>query len=161
MPRVHAKTKSNRGRTRTCGRCGKTIEPGERYFTWSFRYGGAHFACSAHYPRASELTQSKMGQVYAALENAEDAVALATDLDDVEVAVQGAAEGVREVADEYREAAEAMGAAGAENEEKADSLEGFADELESWEPAFVEDEEGDALESAKDEARERLGEVPL
>jgi hypothetical protein len=72
MPRVNARTKNRAGKERSCGRCGKKIEPGDRYYTWSFRYGGTHFRCAAHYPRPSELTQSKLSAVYAATENLED-----------------------------------------------------------------------------------------
>src|SRR5436853_7182846 len=69
MPRVKRQKKSTRG-TRVCGAigCGKEIQPGEAYFTWSFRYGGRQVRCLEHPPKQSELTQSKMSTVYAAIE---------------------------------------------------------------------------------------------
>src|SRR3954464_10047336 len=74
VPRVYTQKKSSRGAERRCGRygCGKVIEPGESYFQFSFRYGGTHYRCAEHRPRQSELTQSKMSAVYAAIEDAGD-----------------------------------------------------------------------------------------
>ena len=43
MPRVNQRKKNKAGAERKCGRCGKTIQPGDLYYTWSFRYGGARF----------------------------------------------------------------------------------------------------------------------
>ena len=77
MPRVTTRTKNRGGRDRHCGRCGEVIKPGEKYYTWAFRYGGSRFNCYRHHPRQSELTQSKMSGVYAAIESAQDAIAAA------------------------------------------------------------------------------------
>lgn len=151
MPRVNSKKKGTAGKDYQCGRCGRKIEPGETYYSWDFRYGGTQRRCKDHYPRQSELTQSKMAGVYTALEDFEDSVRaleapaegdedarndLAQQVQDL---ANTAAEGVREVAEEYHEAAEAMGEAGSEHEEKADSLDGTADELEQYEGDSPED----------------------
>lgn len=154
MPAVKTQKKSSRG-VRVCGRigCGREIQPGETYYIFAFRYGGKHFRCSEHYPKPSELTQSKMSGVYAAQEQAHEDLGT---LDEIKAAVQQLAESVREVVEEYREAAEHFGGQG-ENAERADELEGWADELEQWEPEedneeFDEDEHRDeALELVTDE----------
>lgn len=148
MPRVYQKTKSARGATRTCGRCGATIKPGDLYFQWSFRYGGTHYRCAQHRPRQSELTQSKMATVYEAIESATDQLDKgATTVDEVRELVQGVAETVQEVAEEYREAAEPFGGAG-ENADRADELEGWASELEDFDPDEPESEvDTDAIEA--------------
>jgi hypothetical protein len=146
MPRVYAQKKSSRGAVRTCGRCGRTILPGEKYYQWSFRFGGTRYNCGDHYPRQSELTQSKMSGVYAAIESAEDSLPGAETVDDVNAIVQATAEEIRSVAEEYSEAAEAMGAAGesSDSRERADTLKSAADELEQWEADVEEsDDESD------------------
>jgi hypothetical protein len=137
MPRVHTKTKSRAGREYQCGRCGETIRPGEKYFSWSFRYGGTQVRCYRHPPRQSELTQSNMSAVYAAIEDATYQLPDVETIEDIMNIVQDdVANVVQEVADEYAEAADAMGAAGesGESRERAADLESWATELQSWEP---------------------------
>lgn len=153
-----------------CNKCGETIEPGQQRWEWSFRYGGTHTRhqdCGM--PRASELTQGRVGELYAAQEAIEDAVGGdRSDFDswksDVEQALESAAETARELGEEYREAAEPFGGAG-ENADRADECESWADALDtaasdvqSVEIADVENEhEDDAKES---DARENaIGEV--
>lgn len=142
MPRVHTKVKSARGRDYTCNRCGRVIKPGQVYRQWSFRYGGdrnihgeevrevgedgtARVVCSGLPPRPSELTQSRMGEVYAAVEAYDDA---GDDVEDKAAALEQLAEVAQEVAEAYREAAEAFGGAG-ENAERADELEPWAEDV--------------------------------
>jgi hypothetical protein len=131
MPRVYTKTKNRAGKERACGRCSHVIAPGERYFQFSFRYGGTHYRCSEHYPRGSELTQSKLSAVYAAVEDAEDQLENFDLASDIEALVQGVADTVDEVAEEYREAAEPFQGQG-ENAERADELESWSYELQSF-----------------------------
>src|SRR4051794_13877401 len=106
MPRVFTQTKNRAGRARSCGRCGTEIKPGDSYYKFSFRYGGTHYRCSKHYPRQSELTQSKMAEIYSAIEGAEEDLVKAQSEDDVGTAVQTVADTVRDVAQEYADAAE-------------------------------------------------------
>jgi len=157
MPRVQTKTKIKLGADRKCGRCGEAIEPGQQYRQWSFRYGGTHYRCMRTQcaPRQSDLTQSKMQAVYLAIEDAEDSVGDVEDHEALSSLVEGVADVVREVADEYTEAAEPFGGQG-ENQERAEELEGWADELESFYPDGDEDL-GDVI----DDAREVLGGCPL
>jgi hypothetical protein len=121
------------------------IEPGEPYFQYSFRYGGTHFRCKDHRPRRSETTQSILGEVYAAIEVAEDDLPGAEHVSDVVALVEGVAEIVDGVVDQYRSAAEHFGGGGS-NAERADELEGWKDELESFDP---EEEDGDEDEDAR------------
>jgi hypothetical protein len=146
MPRVQTKKKNKAGAERKCGLCGKTIKPGEKYFTWAFRYGGRRFRCSEHFPRRSALTMSKMGEVFAANEDAEDQLPKAETIDDIKEIVEQASEIARQVADEYEEAAEPFGGAG-ENQERADEVGEWADEVENFYP----DEDTD-LEDVRQEA---------
>jgi ABC-type transporter Mla subunit MlaD len=170
MPRVYSPKKNRSGKSLACGRCSRTIEPGETYYWWKFRYGGKQVRCGDHYPRPSELTQSKLSQVYAAVEGAEDALGDAKTVDEVTGALETAAGEVRDVADEYREAAEAMGDAGSEHEERADAVEEFADALEQFDPDLDDEPEEDeseeeaqarVLEEAREQASEVLGELSV
>lgn len=127
MPKVYTyKTQARRKTTEPyrCIRCREDILPGQERYEWSFRYGGTyrqHVSCG--YPKRSQLTQSKMGAVYDAIDEpwGDTQEEIATNL-------ENAAEVVREVASEYEDAAEAFGGAG-ENQERAEALEAFADEL--------------------------------
>jgi hypothetical protein len=156
MPRVLEKTKNRAGAERSCGRCGKVIQPGERYLSWSFRYGGTYYRCIEHPPKPSDLTQSKMSGVYAAIESAEVDLPK-TEMDELDDLIHGVGETAQEVADEYREAAEPFGGEG-ENAERADELEGFADELLSF---YAEDTGFETIEDARQAAEEALGTCPL
>ena len=83
--------------------------------------------------RQSELTTSKMSEVYAAQEDASDEIPEATCVEDLRAIAANYAERVREVAQEYADAADAMGGAGEEMQERADELENHADEVENIE----------------------------
>ena len=130
--RVHTKTKSNRGAEYHCARCRKVILPTTKYHEWSFRYGGTyrqHEECG--YPKPSQLTQSKLSEVYAAQESF--SVEGMDEPDDIASEMNEVAEAARSVAEEYREAVSAMNMEGSgnESEERADALESYADEIEN------------------------------
>jgi hypothetical protein len=158
VPRVLTRTKNKAGKPRNCSKCGERIEPGQGYYTWSFRYGGTyrrHVTCGR--PRQSELTQSKMSEVYRAVEDAETDLPEADSVEAVTELVQGVGAVAQEVADEYREADEAFGGQGAtEHAERADELEYWAQELEAWDPSDESD-----LDASRDEALEAISECPL
>lgn len=171
MPRVTVKKKNRAGADRECGRCGDGIEPGQEYRSWSFRYGGTHYRCMKPgcRPRQSELTQSKMSEVYSAVEEAEETLkgdASTITVADIRDAVSEAAEAVGAVAEEYREADQAFGGQGAtESAERADELEDFASALDNFSPEEETDEDSEAeaaekVEAAKEAAYEALGEAP-
>lgn len=117
-----------------CVKCGKTIEPGQMRYEWSFRYGGTyrrHQECGA--PRPSELTQGRVGELYAAQEAIEDA--LGADRgdfdswrDEVVAQLESAAEVATDLGGEYTEAAEHFGGEG-ENAERAQACETWAESL--------------------------------
>jgi cell division septum initiation protein DivIVA len=167
MPRV-IKKRANRGATKAkmCGATycrvdeaegGRYIQAGQTYYTWSFRYGGTYYQHErCGFPRPSQLTQSKVSAIYAAVEAAEDELARLTWEDagkDAQEILGPVAETAREVAQEYRDAAESMGSAGEEMEAKADNIESWADELESvtvddWEEPDPGDKDAPSLEDA-------------
>lgn len=127
----------------TCGKCGTTIEVGAPYkhvTTKSGPYGGRTlYRCDACPTwRQSELSSSKMAGVYAAQEQAADQIADCDNEDALQELASDLASQIREVADEYRESADNM-VDGFGHEtyvsdalvEKADELEGWADEIEN------------------------------
>lgn len=160
MPRVNMKTKSARGRERTCGRCGATIAPGEKYYYWDFRYGGTNFRCHLHYPRQSELTQSKMSAIYAAQEDAAESMPSTSTMEEISGILESVGAAAEEVMQEYADAAEAMGAAGEEMQYKADELESWHGELEGWEPPEEPEEIDEDDVRAWAEQRYVYGELP-
>ncbi len=165
MPRVLTKTKNRAGAERACGTCRHVIQPGEKYLSWSFRYGGTHYRCTQHPPRPSELTQSLMGGVYAAVESAQDELPTAPEAEAIRALVESVAESVAEVIEQYREAAEPFGGQG-ENAERADELEGWQSDLEGFDPDepdedTPDDEREDMIEGARAEADELLNGCPL
>lgn len=150
MPRVNVRTKNRAGAKRSCGKCGEEILPSEKYKSWSFRYGGTYYRCyrTACAPRQSDLTQSKMAEVYRAVEGAEEDIARAGEISEIKDAVSTVEEATQEVAEEYREAAEMFNGEG-ENAERADELESWVDELSGFYPddtAEVDDVRSDAEE---------------
>lgn len=173
MPRVRTKTKSRAGQKYHCGKCGKAIKPKEKYYEWKFRYGGTHRQHeSCGYPRASQLTQSKMSTVYAAIEDAGDDIAKAETPSDIADALDNCAESAREVASEYEQAMEAMGEAGANNsdwEERKSALEDFADSLDNAASEMrdheVDDDDAEAeepdMEALRTDADNALSELTV
>jgi chromosome segregation ATPase len=136
MPRVNLKTKNKGGKEGTyrCGRCSDPIKPGEKYYEWSFRYGGTHRQHESHgRPKNSQLTQSKMSGVYAAIESCEDALGSAETKEDIESAVEDCVSEIESVRDEYQESLDNMpdGLRDANTEipDKIEALESFASEL--------------------------------
>lgn len=116
-----------------CSRCGDPIPKGAAYQHASPGFRGSKIVRCLKFEcrfRTSDLTTSHLAQVYAAVEGAEDDLAALENPDDVEGILEPVIEAAREVAEMYEEAAEAMGEAGYESQERADSLNAYADELE-------------------------------
>lgn len=140
-----------------CGRCGVEIKRGDPYRHASPGFRGPKLIRCMEYAcrfRPSDLTTSKMAQVYASQEAAHDALdALVdgdfTDLDEVTSILATMAEEVRDVAQEYTDAADAMGPAGEEMTEKADAIESYADDLEGV--TFDDPPEWEAGDEPKDD----------
>ena len=157
-------------KARVCEKDRTVIKPGDTYrsFWVGFRSRYAHIRCmnSTCTPRTSELESSKLSAAYAAIEAAEDSLAALEagdpedDASSIDSAVNEAADEIRTVADEYREADQYFGGGGmTDSSERADELENTAYELESFsssesEPDF--DGCGDDVhdEPEKDEDRE-------
>lgn len=172
MPRVKSGTARASKKTRTClaSPCvleSRNILPGQQYYVWTFRYGGdqwQHQECG--YPKRSQLTQSKMSQVYSAIENAEPSLsAVQVDYEEPASMLEGinnilseAAGEIRAVSEEYAEAAEAMGGAGAENEERASALESWADDLESFDPSVEAPDREEMLQETVEDGETEIDE---
>lgn len=138
----------------SCNKCGTALPPGTRYHKYyiGFRSNYAYKRCTKPecFPRPSERESSKMAGVYAAEEGFEDALAALdagdpeADASSIEDALAAFAEGVREVAQEYRDASsEWEQNSGGENyewTEKADGLESAADEIENFNPSVDMDD---------------------
>src|SRR4051812_18834530 len=180
MPRVETHRRRNsKAADRTCGRCHEVIKVGQEYHTWSFRYGGSRYQHTTHgYPRPSQLTQSKLAEVYAAIEDAQDQLpGLGSDdtgaaAEDAQGLLQEVSDQVQGVAEEYAEAAEAMGDAGQENQDRADELESWASDLSSWSPDVEPPEAEDGkdpdpelveayLDDLRTEVQDQLDQCPL
>lgn len=156
-----------------CCQCPSPIVRGERYYQWSIKRqrGGVTYRQHESHgaPRPSQLTESKMSGVYAAIESAEEAIAAAGSPEDVAEALRAAASDVEGVRDEYQESLDNMpeglqqGDTGQQIEERVSNLEDFAqtlndaaDECESMETE--EADEADEPEAQGDETPEQQAE---
>ncbi len=152
MPRVTTVKRAQKPQG-SCGGCGKDLEKGAPYVWWAFRYGGKRKRCTASKcaPRASDLTQGKMGGVYAAQEGFEDWLGEwdGFDLDELRSELESCVDEVRQVAEEYTESAESIRET-FEESPTAEECEEKAEGLESW----IDD-----LEAAADQADEYEGEL--
>lgn len=165
-----------------CGKCGNEIEVGAPYKwvkTKSGPYGGTvKYRCSTcPVWRPSELSSSKMAEIMAAQEELDDQLPAAESVDDLESLRDNLAEAIRGVAEQYEESASNMeDGFGHETEqsmelrERAESLEAWADEVESVDfDDFDEDDIGeedpdeDEIEAARDahweEQRSKLDDI--
>jgi FtsZ-interacting cell division protein ZipA len=147
VPRINSVKKAQKDQG-SCNRCGKAIKKGDSYRWIKFRHGGKRKRCSEYSCRfrQSDLTQSdKLSRTYGAQEAAEDAIggldtASESFEDDINGALQEAAEEIREVAQEYQESADNIRENFSESptadecEEKSGELESWADELDEFEP---------------------------
>lgn len=161
MARVHTATKNKAGKEKKCGRCGSVIQPGQKYFHWSFRYGGSHVRCEKHYPRPSELTESKLSSAYSAREEIEDAQIQAGndyDLDAMLEAMDSAKGTVEECKGEYEESISNMESAFPSGSSKIDEMQEKVDALEEFEDAIGELK--DEIESEWNDLKGRKPEEP-
>ena len=135
------KFQARNGKTAACGKCGKEIVKGERYVSVQYGFRGSllvRCTASACEFKRSEYTASKLAGVYAASEQAHDAIDALTSRDvevlveDLESILNECAEAWREVAAEYQDAADNMqGGLGEQMQERVDAVESAADTLES------------------------------
>lgn len=132
------------------------IQKGDTYFKWSFRYGGTYK--SKTYPKPSQLTQGKASMVYSVLEGIQEQCAEEKyTLEDLVSTLQGGAEEVRAVGEEYNEADEAMGGHQGQNYERGENCEQLASEMDELADQFSDIEYGENEEHAdEDEALNAL-----
>ena len=139
-----------------CGKCGKPISVGEPYKWAKRRYGSKmirHAAQECRF-RNSDLFGAKTAQIDDAIEDAQDAISRAAEIDDIRPLLDDVATVARDVASEYEEASSAW--AGGQNErfdELAQACSDFADECESWEPSV--DLDAVKLDAAAEVEREK------
>lgn len=142
-----------------CQRCGVELKKGEpyRWFKVGFRARAKNLRCTkaSCAPLESERESGKVAAVYAAQEAFRSNIDGLADLDDIEAEVHTVGESIREMAEEYQEAADAWENGNESLQEKADHWSSVADELESWSSSGEEepelDEEADADEVAEQE----------
>jgi hypothetical protein len=189
MPRVNSKTKNKAGQPYSCVRCSDTIKAGEKYYEWSFRYGGTRRQHQSHgMPKPSQLTQSKMSSAYAAIEAAEDAIAGAASVEDLASALNDCASEIENVSQEYQDGLDSLpdglrdaGGPGGETQEKIDALNEFAESLQSTAsdleseeppteveevpegetPLTLEETQDEWLDEKKSQASDALGELSI
>lgn len=165
MPRVFRKTKNRGGHhVYHCDKCGKEIEAGQDYLTWKFNRGSRflrHAECGM--PRRSELTNSKMGPVYDAVDGFDPEGMMP---DDIKGELESIAAVAREVGEEYTESADNIEGAWPSGNPTSEAcratgeaLETWAGALESWEPDGDEPEGDDEKEQWLDTQREAAQEV--
>lgn len=112
------------------------ISKGDTYYYWTPGFRGTK-QMSKTPPKQSQLTTSKMAGAYEASESLQAAISAAGTIDDLTTALDEAVDAIRAVADEYNDAAEATTGNGNrvpnadEMEEKRDSLNDWADSLDS------------------------------
>lgn len=135
MARIH--TSTARKEDKKCGKCGKTIAKGEKFF-WSmpgFRssWKSRKVRCLDHPFKPSDLTTSLKGDALAAIEAAQEDLGgldprAVEEPDEVSSILDTARETIDEVAQAYGEAAENFGGGGP-NGEARDEMEAAAGEL--------------------------------
>jgi hypothetical protein len=137
-----------------CDHCHQPIEVGTPYKWVAVKrtYGGVTYNRHEGCPnwRQSQLSTSRMAEIYDAQEDASTAIFSAETNDDLEAARDAFAEVVREVAEGYRESADniedGFGHPTGQSEElagRADELESWADEIEDWSADDNEPDEDD------------------
>lgn len=143
MPRAFLKTKNRGGhKTYKCSVCKEEIAPGDQYYTWKFNRGSRYFQHATHgHPRRSQLTQSKMGEVWDAVDAFD--VSQAEQPEPIFEALQAVADVAESVASEYNDAADSIESSfpsGNPTSEAcratAEALESWASDLTSWQPDY-------------------------
>ena len=149
---------------RKCCTCGHEIERFEAYKYAEPYTGPKKFWCHKHSPKRSQLTQSKLSDVLARMEQAEESLPVLVEAGDIVSEVEEVAAAARECAEEYQMSLSAMpdqlqdsSSSGEMMQEYIDGLEQFADELECFDSSL--DESLDTLEEQVEEMRERAQEA--
>jgi hypothetical protein len=148
-----------------CGRCGKEIEAGDGYRHASPGFRSRKLVRCLEDKcrfRASDLTTSKVAQVYAAVEAVEDSLPIdAEDHESVKAEAEGLVSGMQEeiegVRDEYQEALDQWEYGNEQIQEKVDEVEEWVNACENWEcPDLDEDMDLDDYAAQVNESIEEL-----
>ena len=119
-----------------CGSCRAKIGKGQGYYWLAFRFGGRRVRCEKPECRfkRSDTTQSKLSDVYAAQEEAEEALGKwdRKNHEALQETVTSAGERVREVLDEYESAADEHPNLAGQTEDIRSELGSIADDLEGF-----------------------------
>jgi hypothetical protein len=160
MPRLNTVKKAAKDQG-NCGGCGKPIKKGMPYKWIKCFRGPKQIKCESCKFRPSEFTTSKMGAIYDAQEDTHNAISEwdGQNLGDLTSHLECLAETVREVSQEYQDSADNIrehfqeSETADELEEKAQNLEGWADDIENV--SLEEFDEEGAEEEAKEEAEDQ------
>lgn len=141
--RVHHVASARKAKKpRKCRRCGHEIAPKESYKWAEPRFGPILIWCKDHSPKRSELSSSKLGPVWDAIDEFDPAQH--DSVEDLTSALEAIGDTANEVADEYEEGINNMpeglqeGHVAEESREKVEALQSFAEELSNWEPDIEE-----------------------
>jgi len=125
-----------------CGKCGQEVNVGDPAVRFSVGFRGfVQTRCTKTecYPKPSERESSLVSGVYAAQEDAD--LSTAGGLEDLETARDDVVTAIQEVAGEYENSE--MFERNMDLQERAETLNSAADELEGWEPEQEEPTEED------------------
>lgn len=174
MARVHHVAKRRVGKrgeyVLRCTRCGQPIEYGQPYKWFKMKQARGGIKKSYHPDceiKMADRSTSRLVPIWEA-QQAFDTGSCDT-VDELRAALEELAQVVRDVEQEYRESVENMEAGfghrtyqADELEERAEALEGWADELEEWEPSdseAPEQEEGQTDEEHEEAVDAWLDEI--
>lgn len=131
----------------SCMKCGDKLPKGSAYlwYTVGFRSRSKYVRCTKPecFPKPSERESSKLADVYGAMEDASASIDIADGdtpgelIGNLQEQLQVVADTIREVADQYRESATNPNTGivfNTASEERADTLDSAAEELEGWQP---------------------------
>jgi hypothetical protein len=172
VPKVHRVKRTRGGKKEyRCVKCGKPIEPGQEYYHWTkYKQPVRQQHVSCGYPKRSQLSNSKMGPVWDAVDDAIAELQKGQTLEDFKSTLESVAQTAHDVASEYEESADnieqqfSSSATADACRNAAEQLESWAEDLENWEPS-VDTDEGtkpvdEWLDQVREEAIEKLGEQP-
>ena len=169
--------KSARKAQGNCRVCGTPINAGDSYKWAKPRYRGKVVVCSEHQITISMTSSSKMVAIWEAQEDLGKEIADAGDVENIASALESLAETAREVGEEYQDSAASPreyfpdSSVADENEERAQNLDVWADELDTTansirgDSSDIEDlqvsidnleEDGENYEKEKDELETEL-----
>lgn len=169
MAKLHTVAKARPStKARKCRRCGHEVQLGESYKYLDKRMGFARYStqrviyCHQHFPKQSELASGKKATLLAIGEVLAECINAAEDASDLEAAMEVAAQDANSLADEYDEGADNIEEGFGHSTEQSDAMREQGDELRNWADeleVFVPID--DDLETSREEAMEKAGEMPL